>query len=155
MRESRRPAKDIFLHIDNHPKLKQANELIKQACILEREVKEEQDGARKNLKPEYSYKVTVNIEKESSWFSGLPGGTETLHIQATLLNKAVFDSHIHYYGSLYNPPEDSKSSLKYYRKHGVLFHTGGGHHLLNDEKPCSAKDWKQFKNGSIPKKFKR
>lgn len=155
MNETRRPAKDIYLHTNNHIKLKQADIFIKQARELERQVEEENSTVRKLLIPRYSFKVSSSIVKEDDSRNNLPKGTETLYILATLCNKDIFDSHMKTYGSISMYPEETRSSLKYYRKHGLLFHTDGGWHLLKDEQPCSDKEWEQLKAGNIPKKFKK
>ena len=113
MRETRCPAKDIFLHTDNHPKLKRANKLIITARLLERQVQDEQEEARKLLKAEYSFSVEFHTITQAS-FGNLPVGTEIIHILAKLKNKDVFNAHMHLYGSISMNPEGTKSSVAYY-----------------------------------------
>jgi hypothetical protein len=149
----RTPAKDIFLHAGNHPKLKQANKLIEQARVLEQEVKQEQDKHRKTLQAKYSYQISVKIQEKDSW-SKIPEGTEIITIQCQLENKAIFEKHMHKYGSLYMPPDEHKNSVKFYRAYGMLLHDGGGHVLLKTEQPCSDAEWESIKASSVPDKFK-
>lgn len=155
MIKTREPASGIYLHSKNHLKLIQANKYIEQARKLEEEVSEERQQARKLLKAEYSFEVSSRVLKEEDHWDRLPAGTEILTLTATLMNDRIFEDFMHHYGSISMYPEKTKRSLKYYRKHGILFHTGGGWSLLTDEQPCSDKNWNDIKNGNIPKKFKR
>ena len=140
----------------SHPKLLEADELEKRIRQLKREVEEENKEARKLLKPVYSSKVTVAVQKTTSWSTEIPVGAKYVVIQQTLLNKAEFDAHCAYYGSLMSPPNDSVSSVRYFRtEEKILTHDGGGHLLLKDVQTCSDEEWEAVKSGQIPEKFLR
>jgi hypothetical protein len=150
----RRRADDLFLHAGNHEKLKMANRLIEEAREIETEVRELQARHRRRLKPEYSRKITMAKSTGDGW-TNVPEGQEYFTILSELVNGDLFDKHIKKYGSLSQSPDVSHRSVRYYRKHGFLFHDGGGHHILEDEQPCSDEDWEQFRDGNIPEVFKR
>ena len=154
-KDTREPAERIFKHAGNHPKLIKSNELIEEARMLEREVREEQNESRKSLKAEYKHSVHVKIEGNSKWSRDLDEGTEYIVIESNLVNKEIFEEHVKFYGSLLNPPKEHKSSVKYYRLHGLLLRAGGGHITLRDKQLCSDEEWESLKKGNIPEKFMR
>ena len=144
----RRPASDIYISSGNHKKLVLARNLITEAKTLEEGAREEQSEARKQLVPEYSYKVTVGIQRPDR-FSKCPEGAEYVVITATLTNEDIFKEHMRFYGSISSPPESGRSSVRYYRKHGILFHDSGGWLILEDEVPFSDEDWNALKAGKV------
>jgi hypothetical protein len=146
---SRLPADKVWIHSGNHKKLVKARELIEKAKALENEVYEEQIEHRKTLKAKYDYSVHVKTQKESHWHSDIPEGYEYIVITATLTNEEIYKDHMNRYGSISNPPESSKSSVKYYRMHGLLFYESGGWIMLKDKVPCSEEQWKDLKNGKL------
>jgi hypothetical protein len=150
----RSSADRIFEHAGNHKLLKKANELIELARSYEEKVRELQKKHRKRLKSQYLHKVSVKVSDGSSW-TKIPKGQEYITITAVLLNNGMFDNHLKLYGSLSQPPSEKYTTVKYYRKHGMLLHDSGGHHILEDEQPCSAEEWSELCAGRIPKKFMR
>ena len=134
-----------------HPKLIQIEQLNAQIKQLKREVDEEESPHRKELIPQYNYEIHAGIQKETGWHSKIEAGQEYIVIRRNVTNMVIFDDHLHYYGSIMNKPEASVLSVKYYRKHGLLMHDGGGHCVLNDEELCSDQDWEDLKNGILDK----
>jgi hypothetical protein len=122
---------------------------------LKREVDEARAEAGKKLKPIYTYEALVKTStQEKSWHNELPKGTEYIIFKATLQNKEDYSKFLECYGSCATPDE-TKSSVTYYRKYGIMFHCGGGHLLLEDEQPCSDVEWEELKAGMISVKFDR
>ena len=122
----------------------------------EDEVRRLRDINRERLEPEYSYEVVVCNQDDRGWFnSRIPADTEMIMVHATLTNQNIFERHMRTYGSLSNAPDEKKRSVRYYRKHGLLFYDGGGHVTLEAEQPCSDEEWAQLKQGNIPEKFLR
>lgn len=132
-----------------HPNKLKISLLKIEISKLEEQLSNEQREARKLLKPEYTYEVYVEVQKKSVWHSDIVEGQEFIRIRRTLSNSQVFKYHMNHFGSINNPPRDSDLSVNYYRKHGILFHDGGGHLILNDKELCSDSDWEDLKNGKL------
>lgn len=146
---TRVPADKHYVHSGNHPKLIEAHHLIDEAKKLENEVREEQQAHRKTLTAEYNHTVHVNVAESSPWHSDIPEGEEYIVITSVLTNEDVFKEHMRYFGSISGPPESGKSSVKYYRKHGLLFHESGGWLVLKDKELCSDEQWEDLKAGRL------
>lgn len=137
-----------------HPNLIKIKELEDQIRQLEREADEEQSINRKTLIPQYTYEVYIHKHKKDGWSSKIGDGQEYINIRRHVSNMVIFDDHMAYYGSIMNKPEASVLSVKYYRKHGLLMHDGGGHLVLKDEELCSDEDWEDIKNCVLDKFIK-
>lgn len=146
---TRLPADKHYISGGNHPKLIKAHDLINGAKELENQVREEQALHRKTLRAEYKHKVHVKVAKKGHFFNKIPEGQEYIVITSILTNEDIFKEHMNYFGSICGPPESSKSSVQYYRKHGILLHDSGGWLLLNDEEPCNNQQWEDLKAGRL------
>lgn len=157
LNSTRSPADRVYISYGNHPLLKKASELVELAKGYEDEVRELQTKHRKRLRPVYSHKVSiVNPKDHQGWISSrVPKGSEMIMVTSTLENEDIFEKHMKRYGSISMSPDEGKRSVRYYRKHGLLFYDGGGHCTLTAEQPCSDEEWEQIKQGDIPKKFIR
>jgi hypothetical protein len=134
-----------------HPKLILIEGLNAQIKQLKREVDEEEREHRKELIPEYSYEIHAGVQKETGWHSKIESNQEYIVIRRNVTNMIIFDEHLNYYGSIMDKPKASVQSVKYYRKHGLLMHDGGGHCVLIDEEPCSDEEWEALKGGILGK----
>lgn len=103
----------------------------------------------KLLKPEYTRKVHLKYSKEKSFFNKIPIGSEYIVITNQLTNRKIYEEHLKLYGSGTVIPDDHTTSVGYYRKYGILFRTGGGHLILEDEQPCNDRQWEELKKGNL------
>ncbi len=144
----------IYITSKNHPDLMKASELVEQARELELRVREEQRDARQSLKAVYQHTVQVKeASAHTAAWSKIEEGQEYIVITSHLTNDSDFRKHFETYGSMTNGPDLERRSVKYYRKHGLLFADGGGHVPLTFEEPCSDEEWEDLKAGNIPEKF--
>jgi hypothetical protein len=134
-----------------HPLKVEINSLQAKINELEKQLYTEQRIHRATLKPEYEYEVHTNVQKQESWMRRVPAGTEYIIIIRKLTNEHIFNEHMNLFGSITNKPNKEEKSVKYYVKHGVLLHDGGGYIILEDEQPCSPEEWEQLKLGNFGK----
>lgn len=153
--DTRATADHVYLSSGNHPKLQEANELIKRARELDKQVREEEAQVQKNLKPIYDLKVTRKIyPDQGQWHHSMPAGTEYIEIQATLKNREIFENHLKTYGHIsYYRLEDTRHSVKYYRLGNVILHADGGWVPLQYNVMCTDEQWERILNGDIPEEL--
>lgn len=147
--DTRSSSTDRHAKCGTHPKNQKINELIEEMQRLEKELDEEQREASKMLEPQYHREAHVKIS-EGGRHNKIPEGEEYIFFVSNLLNKSDYENHLKIYGSLSGgTPDETTSSVAYYRKHGILFHDGGGWLILEDEQPCSDAEWESLKTGDI------
>lgn len=130
-------------------KIEELEQIIKN---YKRVLSEESREAAKLLKPVWEYTVYSNIQMEDRWHSKIPAGQEYVVIHRKLINKEQYKAHMKYYGSSpINPPNDEDRSVKYFVKHNVLMHDGGGYLTLTEGELCYPGDWEDIKAGKLEK----
>lgn len=130
--------------MSTHPSLIKAQELRAEADRLDRSVKDESDAAQKKLSARWSYKVVPFVPWKGE------GPDDGVIVIATLENGDDYAQHLAYYGTGYNFPQSPRRSVVYFRsERGVLKHSNGGWHLLEDAVPISEAEWVSLKAGNI------
>jgi hypothetical protein len=135
----------------NHPEKERARKLLNEAIAIDKAIDKEGRIKSRKLKPLYKHTVMVDTYKE--WGEG--DSIEGLRIVSKLMNKDIFDAHMQRYGSIFNPPDESKRSVFYHRINGVLLHKCGGWLLLKENAIVSDSDWDKILVCNIPKELLR
>ena len=134
-----------YINSGSHEKLLRANALIEEANRLHEEVSDEQQEVQRGMRARYKWTAHVSVVTgERSW-DRLPEGTETIRFNGQIANEEELMQSLRYYGSFSGSIDETRHSVTYYRKHGILFHSSGGHLVLEDEQPCSDEEWEALK----------
>ena len=146
----------------NRVKMNEIGELVKslkeQYRELERELNE-LERASEGPKPRYTVKATIGVQSgESPWSSlrDAPAGSETIRFLVTPAQGYVeaCEARLNHFGRSTKDRASVKSSVTYYRFHGVLMHCSGGTTIIKTPQLCSDEQWEELKKGNIPEDWK-
>ena len=138
-----------------HPEKERARKLLDEAKAIDKAIDKEGRTKGSKLKPVYHHTVEAETYTDHWNNDAKVKGIKGLRITSKLTNRDIFDRHMDMYGSIYNPPDETKHSVFYHLTNGVLLHKCGGWLLLKENAIVSDSQWARLLAGDIPNELLR